>query len=642
MDSELINGLNKNPDRIAKKFSAKELEALIQVANDIYYNNVSELKDYAYDTLVYYLNKKYKVKDKRLNQIGAIPREKIRTKLPFYMPSLNKVKVNDLPKHLDFSDVVWSLKLDGVSGMVVYKDGEVDKVFLRGNGDIGGDISYVKSQIKFPTITQNQYKNIVVRGEFIISKEDFKQYSSSSSNPRNFVSGALNSVYDSDLSNISFVTFDIVSNGMKELPKPSKSFQILESLSFNVVKHGKIENPLSYQIVHLYRTEYNDHSYNIDGVVLAQNRNRNVPDTLTNPTDTVAFKMNLEEQIRDSKILNISWQISRHGRIVPVAEFEPVFIEGVRIHRATAHNAYTCVKKWKLGEGVSIKVTRSGGVIPQIVDVTVDENVTPILPDQTYPWKWQGRDIVLVDPEACEEVHIKRQIYFFQTLSIPGIREGMIRRMWENELDNLQDIIRADEKKFKGVRGIGAKKSQKFVVDIKEGISKARLYRLMMASCCFKKEMGKTFMRTISTEIPDVICIDDMEELGKKLIKIKGIGAKRSETFLSGLDKFKNFIVDFKEIYNNNLEHIKIIQQQGYNKKVQEKKFVFTNLDDDLLEDYIIDHKGDVGKTVNKNTDAVICGNLLSLTTKMEKAIELGVDIYTKEEFIQRYGVTVR
>lgn len=641
MNIELINDLNKNPDRVAKPFSAKELEVLITEANHIYYNGVSDLKDYAYDTLVYYLNKKNKVKDKRNNQIGAIPREKIRSKLPFYMPSLNKIKLHNLNDHLR-EPLVWSLKLDGVSGMIVYKNGQVDKVYLRGNGDIGGDISFVKNKIHFPKIEINQYKNVVVRGEFIISKEDFESYSKTSSNPRNFVSGCLNSIYQSDLSKISFVAFDIISNGNETIPKPSNSFKILESLDFSVVKHGIMNDPLAFEIVHLYKTEYTEHQYNIDGIVLAKNQTRTVPNSLFNPEHTVAFKMTLEEQIRDSKILNISWQISRHGRIVPVAEFEPVFIEGVRIHRATAHNAYTSVKKWKLGVGTPIKVTRSGGVIPQIVEVFTDETISPILPEIDYPWLWKGRDIVLEDPESCEEVHIKRQIYFFETLSIPGIRDGMIRRMWENQLDNLQDIIKADDKRFKKVRGIGAKKSLKFVKDISYGITHARMYRLMMASCCFEKGMGKTFMRLISTEIPDVICAENMDDLKKRLIKLKGIGAKRSEIFISGLDKFKNFITDFTEIYQNNMERINKLKSEGYNKNINEKNFVFTNLDDDQLEDYIIDNKGTVGKTVNKKIDALICGNLLSFTGKMEKALELGVKIYTKEEFVERYNVMAR
>ncbi len=640
MDSftEIIDELNKNPDRIAIKLTTKQLEDSIEAANILYYNGISTLKDYAYDTLVYYLQKKYKAKNKRLERIGAIPNEKIRSKLPEYMPSLNKIKVHNLLNHLE-KDLVWSLKLDGVSGMVIYKDGEVDKVFLRGDGIIGGDISFIKSKIKFPKITTTQYKNITIRGEFIMSKEDFEQYSTTYSNPRNFVSGALNSLYESDLSHISYVAFDIVSLGSEIIPKPLNTFKILESLDFSVVKYGIFEDPTAFDIIQLYKTEYEEYKYNIDGIVLSKNQTRNVPQSLHNPEDTVAFKMNLIEQIRDSKILNISWQISRHGRIIPVAEFEPVFIEGVRIHRATAHNAYTSVKKWKLGVGTPIKVTRSGGVIPQIVEVLTDENIEPIMPNIKYTWMWKGRDILLEDPESCPEVHIKRQIYFFETLTIPGIRDGMIRRMWENKLDKLEDIIKADPVRFKKVRGIGAKKSEKFVKDIKFGISHARMYRLMMASCCFEKGMGKTFMRLISTEIPDAICSDNIEELKKKLIKLKGIGAKRSIMFTSGLGKFKEFITNFNEINNNNIERINIIKQQGYNKDIIEKNFVFTNLDDDDLEDYIMDHKGSIGKSVTKKTNAVICGNLLSFTTKMEKAIELGIKIYTKDEFILKYNI---
>ena len=148
-----LKDLNRNPDRFAQKLKVSQLRNIIDKASDLYYNGNekgSGMKDYSYDTLCFYLNKKDKASSKRREKIGAIPHQRIRCQLPYYMPSLNKVKVgnglyNFIASGKYFS---WSLKLDGVSGMVVYQDRKVQEVYLRGDGTNGGDISFVKDYIK--------------------------------------------------------------------------------------------------------------------------------------------------------------------------------------------------------------------------------------------------------------------------------------------------------------------------------------------------------------------------------------------------------------------------------------------------------------------------------------------------------------
>ncbi|GAI81261.1 unnamed protein product, partial [marine sediment metagenome] len=94
-------------------------------------------------------------------------------------------------------------------------------------------------------------------------------------------------------------------------------------------------------------------------------------------------------------------------------------------------------------------------------------------------------------------------------------------------------------------------------------------------------------------------------------------------------------------VCENNKKRREKIAKEGYNKRVKNKTFIFTNLDDDELEDSIIDHQGIMGKSVTKKTEAVISGNVMLFSSKMEKAIELGIKIYTREEFIERYGINV-
>ena len=114
----------------------------------------------------------------------------------------------------------------------------------------------------------------------------------------------------------------------------------------------------------------------------------------------VAFKMRLEEQMRSTEVINVEWRISRYGRYVPVAIYNFVFVNGIRILSALAHNA-SHIRKWNMGKGNRIKVILAGDVIPQIVKnyVEINENITPDYPltqeQGGYEWHWEDPDIVL-------------------------------------------------------------------------------------------------------------------------------------------------------------------------------------------------------------------------------------------------------
>ncbi|MFS8160645.1 MAG: helix-hairpin-helix domain-containing protein [Candidatus Roizmanbacteria bacterium] len=343
----------------------------------------------------------------------------------------------------------------------------------------------------------------------------------------------------------------------------------------------------------------------------------------------------MEQQIRTTKIIDVKWQISRHGRYVPVAVFEPVYIEGRRLRRATAHNARKCVKDWQLTVGTKVKVTASGGIIPQIIEIVErDEDQEVILPDNTYAWSWQGIDIVLDDIEGCPEVQMKRQVHFFDTLAIPGIREGMIKRMNDGGLTTLQAILTATKADLLKINGIGPKKSTSFYDSIRQRISHAKLYRLMLASNCFPKGMGKAFLRQIAVEIPTFLSdASEPRKLKGKLLKLSGIGQKRADYFLEGLEKFTEFLQDYPNVEENNQQYFADLAEHGYNEKVEGNEFVFTELEDDDLEGYILDHQGIIAKVVSKNTTAIITGNILSMTTKRKDGLKYKVPVYTSTEF---------
>jgi DNA ligase (NAD+) len=625
--------IEQDPEGFCDQFDADAIEEYLNRAADIYYNgNDPEqlcLSDYAYDCLVYWITKMRKKTLTTQARIGALPRVKNCVKLPYLMPSLNKVKIGgSLETFLQNESITYSLKLDGISALVTYNNGTPAHCYLRGNGIYGSDVTYVLDHITLPEVSN--YPSLVVRGELIVSKTFWNKTfgCKSKATARNWVSGLMNSDFVSPyLRHIDFVAYEIISlDDTGRVPRPIKGLTILKDEGFKVVRHGSLVDKLSANVLLMYKRYTESYEYVIDGIVLAINQPKTRPTELKNPVDCVAFKVNLQDQIRETVVTNIAWNYTRHGRLVPVAEFRPVFIDGAKVRKAFVYNAMTCIRKYQLGIGTRITVTRSGGVIPMIVEV-LEVIGKPCVPQIPYEWHWERCDIVLDNPDECHEVMLQQHVHFFETLNIPNIREGMLKRIHQNGLISLNDIIMCSKEKLRKVPGIGPKRSEQYFRDIRTGLAKAHLYRVMLASGCFPNGIGKSILRQITKACPDILQKCRMSSL----LQLPGIGQVRATKIKEGLETFKEFVSDFPI----ELDQVSVQQESSmFNKK----RFVFTNLEDDQLEDFILDNGGKISVGVDTKTSGVISGNIMVITEKMLTAHELGIKIYTVSEFTQKYG----
>jgi DNA ligase (NAD+) len=633
MDQDFLL-IEQDPDGFCEQFDVDTLEEYVNQATDIYYNSTDPdqigLSDYAYDCLVYWIGKMKKQTANTKARIGAMPRAKNCVKLPYFMPSLNKVKLgHDLEEFLQYESITYSLKLDGISAMIVYNEGSPIKCYLRGNGTYGSDVSYALKHICLPQTSI--YPNIVVRGELIVSKCFWNKTfgSKSKATARNWVSGIMNSDFVSPyLRNIEFVAYEVIDLcDDSPIPQPNKSFNILKKEGFKVVHHGPLTDKMSANVLLLYKTQLDSYEYLIDGVVLAVNQPKTRPTELKNPVDCVAFKINLQEQVRETIITDVAWNYTRHGRLVPIAEFRPVFIDGARIKRAFVYNAQTSVKKYQLGVGTKISVTRSGGVIPMIVEV-LEVNGEPCLPQIPYKWHWERCDILLDDPDNCPEVILQRHVHFFETLDVPGIREGMLKRIHNSGMTSLDDILMASKEKLRKVPGIGPKRSEQYFTGIRMRLAEAHLYRIMLASGCFPKNIGKSILRQITQAYPNIL----HKCKSSDLLQLPGIGKVRATKILEGMEAFRTFVSTFP------IELDQLGKNCEQSSRLSKQRFVLTNLEDDCLEDFILDNGGKVCNKIDELVSCVITGNILSPTSKMLEAYELGIKICTLTEFSRDYG----
>jgi len=665
---ENVDKINEDPDKyiITHLGKTEDLRKLVQIAAYLYYNyDGGGLTDNSFDALEYHLKKRERLLGRVYEKIGAPPVDKIRVNLPYAMPSLNKVKPGTMetanflsrfnPQNNDFN-CCWSLKLDGVSGMVVYKNGKISKIYTRGDGIIGGDVTYLKEYVK--TIPDKTSKDYTVRGEFILAKNTWEaKYKESYSNPRSFVSGKINSGFISpSLIDVVFVAYEIMRIGNEKIiPKPSQSFKILIEEEFVVVENGILEFPTVFEVMELYKKKRSESIYSIDGLVLTEDLNKSAAlhpsEAVVNPPNTVAFKMILEEQKRHTKIINVEWNISRYGRYVPVAIYDSVYVNGVRMHRATAHNA-AHVRDWSMGKGTKVVVVRSGDVIPQIKDVSVDETISPIYPtsydEGGYEWHWERSDIVLDEIETNREVLIKRSVHFFETVGVPRLRQKTVEKLYDSGMKTPESIVKASIKDLISIKGIGKKTAEFFHSKIREVLSSIPPDRFIVASTTFKSGIGRKLLKTLFRYIPEILNLDQNEIINRLTkTKIPGFGPSRIKNTAEGIPKFREYLDSFaKEDVKRSVEHyINRTKNLKYNKLIEGKKFVLTGFmgkTDYELEDYIYDHRGDFAATVTSDVEAVISSNVMEISKKMIMASEMNIPVLDIREFSERYKIPLK
>lgn len=631
LKKDYIELLNRDADSYCYNAPLDVLEDAHEIFSYLYSNSDGAgISDHVFDTVEYYIKKKYKVLKKSFEKIGSKPLKKLRVSLPFPMGSLEKIK----PGQKRFEEYVIntkkifiSEKLDGVSAL--WYGG---KLYSRGDGVEGGDISYLVDYIQGLYPSQD-----AIRGELVIKKSIFEEkWSRDSNNPRSFVSGKsnLSSLSPKDIErirDIEFVAYEVVTSDLS----PQSQFSTLESMGFRTPRHEILQEPTSFTIVDLYRKYRKESLFAIDGLVLQKA-------SISSKKTAVAFKMLLEEQTRMTKINNIDWRISRHGRYVPVALYDTIYIDGNRYHKALAFNA-SWVRDKSLGYGTKVKIARSGDVIPQIVDVEIDSDIQPIFPSTKYYWKWEGKDIILDDIEGNRDVKIARLLYFFETLNIPRLGAATLTKFFDGGLDTISKITRAKIEDFSKIKGVGKKLGENFYVTIKSSLSSIRLDRLMICSGIFKG-LGAKLLRAVYLHYPEVL-FESVDH--KKLNSIEGYGQKRAEAFVKYLKNFRDFAEEilgnnFENAYRDNLAMRKLYRKDEYYPIFSGKNIVFTGFLGDIpmdIEDFIYDHDCKVGTKIDDKTICVIANSISAVSEKTKTAISKKIPVYTKNEFYIKYRI---
>ena len=631
--------INARPQDFIKTNKKKDIINVLIEADKAFFNSGQpKLTDDIYDIIKDYIRKKYP-KDAYLKRVGADVDNKV--VLPYYMGSQNKIKdsESEITKYKKKypGPYLISDKLDGVSGMFVY-EGDNVKLYTRGNGREGQDISHLHKYISgFPKIKKQD--KLAVRGEFIISKDNWdklKKVDDTLSNPRNTVSGAINSkiLNKQLLKMIDFVAYTLVfpnlPNGLPELDK----------MKFNVVNNTVVDDiSLAFLSKNLEVSRKN--KYVIDGIVISDISKVYEIALGKNPEYSFAFKsIHTLEQI-EVIVKEVEWNISKDKYMKPIVKFDEILLDDVKIKQATGFNA-GYIEKNNIGPGSRIVIIRSGNVIPHIQSVlTTSANGKPSMPgelDKDYKWNDTRVDIIKIGEDRNADFDIKNIVYFMKTAEVDNMGPGNITKIYNAGFHDIKSILKIQKEDLLKIEGFKGKSADNILKAL-EKVKELDCLVLMDASNMLGRGFSYKKIKMITDVYPSIL-IDNADNREKSLkisiedlMKVEGIAKISAKLFIENLPRFYEFYDSLGVKCKGIEEKVDKSVEKTENANIKDKKFIFTGFRNKDYEKIIVENGGKVVTSISKSTHYLIVKNKTEKSGKIDKATELGVKILDIPEF---------
>ena len=412
------------------------------------------------------------------------------------MLSLDKTKdVERLKEFLGDQKAMISWKLDGLTIVLTYRNGELEKAVTRGNGEVGEVITNNAKVFKNIPLRIPYTGELVLRGEAVIGYKDFAKINDEIEdvdarykNPRNLCSGSVRQLNNKITAqrNVRFYAFTLVRADGVDFEN-SRLYQMdwLRDQGFDVVEHHPVTRDTIEDEVKWFADHIEKNDIPSDGLVLVYDDiayGESLGTTAKFPRDSFAFKW--ADEIRETTLLEIEWSPSRTGLINPVAVFEPVELEGTTVSRASVHNI-SIMEELELGVGDRIQVYKANMIIPQIAEnltrsgVRDIPKVCPVCGGETrINMENETKTLVCTNPR-CQAKHIKSFALFVSrdAMNIEGLSEATLEKFIMNGfIKDFTDIFHLDRyaDEIKAMDGFG----EKSYLNLQTGIQNARVTTL--------------------------------------------------------------------------------------------------------------------------------------------------------------------
>lgn len=573
-----------------------------------------------------------------------------------FVGSLEKTKeVEDLESFLGARPGVMSWKLDGLTVVLTYDNGVLQKAVTRGKNGIGELITANARHFLGVPETIPFKGHLNVRGEALISYADFEIVSASLpegeepyKNPRNLAAGSVRQA-DSTKVKDRHVRLVVFSSDHEEATH-IEEFQWLDAQGFMIVPHNLVKSKEEIeQCVEDFRQRLPEYGLPTDGLVLQFNETtcgKFLGTTNKSPRDAIAFKWADEE--KETTIKEIFWSPSRTGLITPVAVFEPVSLEGTIVERASVHNV-SILRQLSLRPGDTVTVYKANMIIPQIsANLTaLDE---PVIPDACPACGGraeirEGRDgslaLYCTNPD-CSAKHIKRFVHAVKqdALNIVGLSEMTLTDFIEHGyLHTLGDLFRLNNHAHQIVQMEGY--GRKSVDNLLASITKARTTTLQKLIYAFGIEfVGRTASKVICKHF-NYDVTKTLTATRQELMTIEGVGEAIADSYVKWFADPVN-----QELFEDLLKEVHLVvpaapapSETAGKPGIRNKTIVITGdvyqfANRNAFKAWVEEHGGKVTGSVSRNTDYLVTNTPNSGTTKNKKAQELGVEILTEQQII--------
>lgn len=573
------------------------------------------------------------------------------------MLSLGKTKDREeLKSWLGDKEGLLSWKLDGLTIVLTYQNGELFKAVTRGNGEVGEVITNNAKVFKNIPLRIKHQGELILRGEAVITYSDFEKINSQIEdveakykNPRNLCSGSVRQLNNQITAerNVRFFAFSLVRAENVDFENSrEKQFTFLKKQGFDVVQYQKVDANTVVDVVEDYEKRIQTYDVPSDGLVLIYDDiayGQSLGRTAKFPRDSIAFKW--ADEIKETTLNEIEWSASRTGLINPVAIFEPIELEGTTVSRASVHNI-SILKSLQLGIGDKITVYKANMIIPQIAenltrsDTIEVPTVCPVCGGATEIKAVNEVQSLYCTNPFCDAKKIKSFTLFVSrdAMNIDGLSEATLEKfIARGFIHQYQDIFHLDryESEIVEMEGFGKRSYKKLT----ESIETARNVEL-------PKLIYSLGIANIGLANAKVICKYfkyDLEKMrhatAEELSEIDGIGEVIGKAFEDYFANEENSIR-----FDNLLKEVNIEKEEidEANQTLDGKTFVVTGSLEHFesrneLKDLIEKKGGKVAGSVSAKTVCLINNDIASNSSKNKKAKELNVPIITEEQFMKEY-----
>lgn len=664
--------VNENRERM------KELVDVLNRASEEYYQHDREMMsnaeyDRLYDELVALeketgivlsasptINVGYEV-------VSSLPKQRH----PAPMLSLDKTKdPAALAAWLGDREGLLSWKLDGLTIVLTYEEGELSRAVTRGDGVTGEVITPNAKVFDNVPLTIPEKGEVVVRGEAVISYPDFEEINRTLEegaalykNPRNLCSGTVRQL-NSEITagrHVRFFAFSLASGG-PETNLRREQMDWLKGQGFECVDFVPVSAVTVEEAVADFAARIPDYEIPSDGLVLIYDDiayGRSLGITAKFPRDAIAFKW--QDEMAETALRTVLWNPSRTGLINPIAVFDPVELEGTTVSRASVHNV-SIVEELQLAEGDRILVYKANMIIPQIeknlsagedaaegegsADAGTSRTERMIRPPQACPVC--GSATVVRDENGIRTLHcpnplcpakqIKSFTHFVSrnALNIEGLSEATLEKFVdEGMLKSLADIFRLERFRDAIVEMDGfGQKSYENIIAAAQKASHTTPDRLLYGLGI--PGIGSATARLIASAARNKW--ETMQNMTlEELTGIEGIGEIMAEDYRTWFadGKHQEQVADLLSVLTLDESFEEAAEQP-----LAGKTFVITGslehfANRDEAKAQVERLGGKVAGSVSKKTDYLINNDIHSGSSKNKKAIELGIPIITEEEFLE-------